>query len=78
MLVLFIGIAALVAVVAGVLAVIALARKQESDDRPPPSLPSDYVAPVSSGGYHFRHSDESPEDFHKRIDQENREALTKK
>jgi hypothetical protein len=76
MVLLVIGLVALLVVVVGVVTVIALARRQEQEagDKAPVSLPSDFVAPVSSGGYHWRHEDETPEEFHKRIARENAEA----
>jgi hypothetical protein len=61
------GIVALVVVVAGVVAVILLASRQAREDSGPASVPTDFVAPVSSGGYSFRRTDESLEDFRARI-----------
>ncbi len=66
------GMIALLVVVAGVVAAIVMAGR--SSDRPPPSEPSDFVAPVSSGGYRFRQTDESPEEFRARVARENDEA----
>lgn len=66
------GLVALVVVVGAVIATIAMAAR--SADRPPPSEPSDFVAPVSSGGYRFRQVDESTEEFHARVARENAEA----
>jgi hypothetical protein len=72
--ILFLGIVVLAAVIIGVLAVIAMARRQAAQDAPPPSEPSDFVGPVSSGGYSWRKPDESKEDFQKRVARENAEA----
>ena len=47
--VLLLGIVVLAAVVIGVLAVIGMARRQAAQESPPPSAPSDFVGPVSSG-----------------------------
>jgi hypothetical protein len=68
------GIIALVCVVGGVSAVLVLARRQVSEEAGPESLPSDFVAPVSSGGYRWRKTDETPEEFHARVARENAEA----
>ncbi|MGH7298044.1 MAG: hypothetical protein ACRELB_24100 [Polyangiaceae bacterium] len=65
--VLALGIVALVVVVVGVVAVILLASRQAREDAGPASVPTDFVAPVSSGGYSFRRTDESLEDFRARI-----------
>jgi hypothetical protein len=75
--VLVLGIVALVCVVGGVAAVLVLARRQVSEEAPPESLPSDFVAPVSSGGYRWRKTDETPEEFHARVARENAEAAKK-
>ena len=72
--ILILGIVALAAVIAGVLAVIGMARRQAMQDTPPPSEPTDFVAPVSSGGYSWRRTDESAEDFKKRVARENADA----
>ncbi|HEX4513546.1 MAG TPA: hypothetical protein VH054_08420 [Polyangiaceae bacterium] len=72
------AIAAMLVVVIGVAVVMALARKQVEADAAPPSMGADFVAPVSSGGYRFRAPDESPEDFKKRVDQENEDLASKK
>jgi hypothetical protein len=72
--VLALGIVAVVGVVVGVVMVIALARRQASLDAPPASQPTDFVAPVSSGGYRFRHTDESPEAFKERVARENQKG----
>jgi hypothetical protein len=69
--VLIIGIVALVVVVGGLLAVLVLARRQASEDKAPESMPSDFVAPVSSGGYRWRRTDETIEQFHDRVAREN-------
>ncbi len=73
--VLVLGILALLVVVAGVVLVIALARRQARIDAAPESQPTDFVAPVSSGGYRFRQTDETEEAFKERIARENAEAL---
>ncbi len=74
MTVLVLGVVVLAAVVAGTLAVISLAQKQRMQEQPPTSVPSDFVAPVSSGGYRWRKTDESLEQFHARVAQENAQA----
>jgi hypothetical protein len=71
---LILGFAAFAAVVLGVVAVIVLARRQATLDASPTSQPSDFVAPVSSGGYRWRKTDESPEAFKERVAQENASA----
>lgn len=65
--VLALGIIALFVVIAGVVAVLGLAARQAREDVGPTSVPTDFVAPVSSGGYSFRRTDESIEDFKARI-----------
>jgi hypothetical protein len=72
--ILFLGIVVLGAVVVGVLIVIGMARRQEAIEQPPPSAPSDFVEPVSSGGYRWRHADESKAEFHRRVARENAES----
>ncbi len=72
--VLALGVIALVCVVGGVAAVLVLARRQVSEESAPQSLPSDFVAPVSSGGYRWRKTDETPEEFQARVARENAEA----
>ncbi|HEY8039529.1 MAG TPA: hypothetical protein VIF15_07035 [Polyangiaceae bacterium] len=69
--VLVLGVVALVTVIAGVAAVLVLASRQAREQTTPASQPGDYVAPVSSGGYRWRHTDESLEDFQRRIAREN-------
>ena len=49
--VLVLGIVALVVVVAGVAAVLVLAARQAREETAPASVPTDFVAPVSSGGF---------------------------
>ncbi|MFO0678968.1 MAG: hypothetical protein U0169_20740 [Polyangiaceae bacterium] len=78
MFILVLGIAVLVAVIAGVVAAIVMANRAERADAPPSSVPSDFVAPVSSGGYRFRKVDESPEDFRARIARDNADAASTK
>jgi hypothetical protein len=72
------GIAAMLVVVAGVAIVMALARKQAQGDAPPPSVGADFVAPVSSGQYRFRAPDESPDEFKARVEKENGEIESSK
>jgi hypothetical protein len=72
---LVLGVAAFAAVIAGVATVFVLASRQAREDEAPPSRPDDFVAPVSSGGYRWRRTDESPEEFHARIARENAPPL---
>lgn len=74
--VLVLGIVALAAVIIGVLVVIGMARRQAATESPPPSEPSDFVGPVSSGGYRWRQPDESAAQFKSRMAAEN--ATSKK
>jgi hypothetical protein len=76
--VLVLGVMALVVVVAGVAMVVVLARKQASVEQAPESQPGDYVAPVSSGGFTFRKTDESAEQFKERVARENEAASSTK
>jgi hypothetical protein len=69
--VLALGLVALAVVVAGVAAVLLLAARQAREETAPSSSPGDFVAPVSSGGFSWRRTDESLEDFHARIAREN-------
>ena len=69
--VLVLGVVALVVVVAGVAAVLVLAARQARQDSAPASVPTDFVAPVSSGGYAWRRTDETLEQFRARIAREN-------
>jgi hypothetical protein len=69
--VLALGIVALVVVVGGVAAALMLAARQDREDSGPASVPTDFVAPVSSGGYSWRRTDESLEQFQARIAREN-------
>ena len=71
--VLVLGVIALAAVIAGVLAVIAMARRQANVESPPPSEPTDFVAPVSSGGFAWRRTDESAAEFRDRVARANSE-----
>lgn len=68
---LLLGALAVFVVALGLLLVVRLAGAQERRDQAPPSQPSDFVAPVSSGGYRWRAVDESPADFRARVDREN-------
>jgi len=69
--VLALGIVALVVVVGGVAAALMLAARQDREDSGPASVPTDFVAPVSSGGYSWRRTDESLEQFQASIAREN-------
>lgn len=70
------GIATMLVVVAGVAIVMALARRQVEGDEPPASAGADFVAPVSSGQYRFRDPEESPEEFKARVERENEELAS--
>jgi hypothetical protein len=61
----------------GLVVALRLARAQEADELPPPSEPTDFVAPVSSGGYAWRGTDETPEQFRARVARQNAEAQVK-
>jgi cytoskeletal protein RodZ len=67
------GVVTILVVIAGVIAVIVMAQRQSKEDEPPASKPADFIAPVSSGGFRFRSVDESPEQFHDRVQHENEE-----
>jgi hypothetical protein len=69
--VLMLGVVALVVVVAGVATVLMLAARQAREETAPASVPTDFVAPVSSGGFSWRRTDESLEQFRERIAREN-------
>jgi hypothetical protein len=69
--VLVLGIVALVVVVGGVAVVLMMATRQARDESTPASVPTDFVSPVSSGGYSWRRTDESLEQFQARIAREN-------
>jgi hypothetical protein len=79
---LVLGVVALVALVVGVGLVLVYGARQAREEEGPRSHPSDYVAPVSSGGYRFREPDESTEQFHARVARESAppptEAASKK
>jgi hypothetical protein len=68
---LVLGIVALVVVVIGVATVLVMAGRQRLEETGPASEPGDFVAPVSSGGYRWRQTDESVEQFQARIAREN-------
>ena len=68
------GLFALVVAIAGVAVVAMMAARQASEDASPPSEPSDFVAPVSSGGFAWRGTDESREAFKQRIAHANANA----
>ena len=65
------GVLALLVVIGGVVMAIIMAGRQASEERPPMSEPTDFVAPVSSGGYAWRNVDETPDQFKQRIAREN-------
>lgn len=69
------GVLAVLIVVGGVATVVVLAQKQSAEDEntAPPSRPADFIAPVSSGGFRFRHADESTEEFKEHIKAANEE-----
>ncbi|MEI7894400.1 MAG: hypothetical protein WCI05_14995 [Myxococcales bacterium] len=71
--ILLIAVVAIVVVALGTVAVVFLARTQARQEGPPPSKPGDFFAPVSSGGYRFRKTDESLDEFHARVAKENAE-----
>jgi hypothetical protein len=68
---LLLGLLTIVVVVLGLTVALRLARKQETEESAPASIPSDFVAPVSSGGYAWRSVDESQEQFKDRVAREN-------
>jgi hypothetical protein len=68
---LLLGLFTIVVVVLGLTVALRLARRQETEESPPASIPSDFVAPVSSGGYAWRSVDESQEQFKDRVAREN-------
>jgi hypothetical protein len=69
--VLVLGLIVLLAVVVGAVAALVLAGRQARDVAEPGSEPGDFVAPVSSGGYRWRRTDESTEEFRARVAREN-------
>jgi hypothetical protein len=68
------GIVALGVVIVGVTVAIVLAGRQADIDAAPQSAPTDFVAPVSSGGFAWRQDDESPEQFRERVARAEAEA----
>lgn len=66
-----IGLIALVVLIIGVVVAVGMAGRQASEEQSPKSEPSDFVAPVSSGGYAWRNVDESADQFKDRIAREN-------
>jgi hypothetical protein len=68
------GVVALLIVLVGVVAAIVLAGRQADVEAAPKSEPTDFVAPVSSGGFAFRQTDETPEQFRARVARENAAA----
>jgi len=60
------GLFALIAAIAGVAVTAMIAARQSTDDAPP-SEPTDFVSPVSSGGFVWRGTDETSEAFKERI-----------
>jgi hypothetical protein len=75
--VLWLGVVALAVVVAGVATVLVLAARQAREETAPASSPGDFVAPVSSGGYSWRRTDETVEQFRARVAKENAAAPRK-
>jgi hypothetical protein len=71
---LVLGVVALVVVVGGVAAVLVMAGRQAREESGPESEPGDFVAPVSSGGYRWRQTDETVEQFQARVARENAAA----
>ena len=69
--VLALGVLVLVVVAAGLVVVLVLAARQTREDTTPASVPTDFVSPVSSGGYAWRRTDESLEQFQARVAREN-------
>jgi hypothetical protein len=65
--VMWLGVVAIGVVVAAVIVVLVLAGRQAREDAGPESRPSDFVAPVSSGGYAWRRTDETVEEFQSRV-----------
>ncbi len=65
------GMVALGVVLVAIVVALVFAGRKADADAAPLSEPGDFVAPVSSGGYAFRKTDETPEDFHARIAQHN-------
>ncbi len=65
------GMIALGVVLVAVVVAIVFAGRQADQEAAPKSEPGDFVAPVSSGGYRFRRTDETPEGFRERIAREN-------
>ena len=61
------GMVALGVVLVGVVLAIFFAGKQADAEAAPQSEPGDFAAPVSSGGYAFRRTDETQEEFRTRI-----------
>jgi hypothetical protein len=70
------GIATVIVLALGVMLLMRFARRNALEEAPPPSVGSDFVAPVSSGQYRFRTPDESPEQFKARVDAENEEIAS--
>jgi len=68
---LILGVLTIVAVAVGMGLALRLANKQDREESPPTSVPSDFVAPVSSGGFAWRSVDESQEQFKDRVAREN-------
>jgi len=71
------GVLAVIVVVVGVAVAIVLASRQSAEDAAPPSSAADFVAPASSGGFRFRHADESPDEFREHVKAENEEFESK-
>ena len=73
---LLLGLLSLAVVVIGVVAAILFARRQADEEAAPKSEPTDFVAPVSSGGYVWRQTDETAEEFKARVARENEAAAS--
>ncbi len=71
------GVLAIVVVVTSLAVAVRLAGQQEREEHPPASEPSDFVAPISSGGYAWRGGDETAEEFRERVKRENAAAQRK-
>ena len=67
------GMVAVLVVVVGVAITIVLATRQSAEDEAPPSSAADFVAPASSGGFRFRHADETTDEFKEHVKAENEE-----
>jgi hypothetical protein len=68
---LVLGVLMLALVAVGLGLALRMASRHAAEASPPSSVPSDFVAPVSSGGYAWRATDETDEQFKRRVAQEN-------